>query len=129
MNRDIKYCRVCGRQMAWRKKWRNNWAQVRYCSSACRQKGLTETDRTLEVILLDLLDRHRDSHGVVPEAAVDRIAAISTPDRQRALATASRNAARRLYRRGIVEILQKGRSIDPSHVKGTFRIRRRRVEK
>ena len=30
-----KVCPVCKRSFSWRKKWRNNWAEVRYCSKKC----------------------------------------------------------------------------------------------
>ncbi|NBR29712.1 MAG: DUF2256 domain-containing protein [Betaproteobacteria bacterium] len=30
-------CKVCGRDMVWRKAWAKNWGQVLYCSSACRK--------------------------------------------------------------------------------------------
>lgn len=33
-----KLCAVCGRAMSWRKAWAKNWAQVLYCSDACRAK-------------------------------------------------------------------------------------------
>ena len=33
-----KPCAVCGRAMSWRKAWAKNWAEVRYCSEACRRK-------------------------------------------------------------------------------------------
>ncbi len=33
-----KTCIVCGREMTWRKSWAKNWAQVKYCSDACRAK-------------------------------------------------------------------------------------------
>ena len=31
-----KICQVCGRPFTWRKKWRRDWEQVRYCSDRCR---------------------------------------------------------------------------------------------
>ena len=31
-----KICPACARSFAWRKKWAANWAEVRYCSDACR---------------------------------------------------------------------------------------------
>jgi hypothetical protein len=34
-----KPCSVCGRDMTWRRAWRNNWEAVKYCSDACRRKG------------------------------------------------------------------------------------------
>jgi hypothetical protein len=33
-----KPCAVCGRAMSWRKAWAKNWAEVRYCSEACRKR-------------------------------------------------------------------------------------------
>ena len=32
-----KPCAVCGRAMSWRKAWAKNWAELRYCSKACRK--------------------------------------------------------------------------------------------
>ncbi|HBN13786.1 MAG TPA: DUF2256 domain-containing protein [Pseudohongiella sp.] len=31
-----KPCKVCGREMSWRKAWAKNWDQVLYCSDKCR---------------------------------------------------------------------------------------------
>ncbi|MAT72595.1 MAG: hypothetical protein CMJ58_24115 [Planctomycetaceae bacterium] len=33
-----KPCAVCGRPIAWRKKWSQCWQQVRYCSDRCRRR-------------------------------------------------------------------------------------------
>ena len=33
-----KLCAVCGRPRSWRSAWAKNWAEVRYCSQACRKK-------------------------------------------------------------------------------------------
>ena len=32
-----KPCAVCGRPMAWRRKWARDWAHVQYCSERCRR--------------------------------------------------------------------------------------------
>lgn len=32
-----KTCAQCARPFAWRKKWAKVWAEVRYCSDACRR--------------------------------------------------------------------------------------------
>jgi len=32
-----KTCERCQRPFEWRKKWARDWAQVRYCSEACRR--------------------------------------------------------------------------------------------
>jgi hypothetical protein len=34
-----KPCVACGLPMTWRKRWRNTWDDVKYCSDACRRKG------------------------------------------------------------------------------------------
>ena len=33
-----KICVTCGREMTWRKSWAKNWADVKYCSDACRRQ-------------------------------------------------------------------------------------------
>ena len=32
-----KPCVVCTRPMSWRRAWAKNWAEVLYCSEACRR--------------------------------------------------------------------------------------------
>ncbi|WP_394203005.1 DUF2256 domain-containing protein [Shewanella waksmanii] len=34
-----KLCPVCVRPFTWRKKWRKDWDQVKYCSKRCAGKG------------------------------------------------------------------------------------------
>jgi len=36
-DRPTKICPVCGRPFQWRKKWRDVWQEVRYCSERCRR--------------------------------------------------------------------------------------------
>ncbi|MDC3195429.1 DUF2256 domain-containing protein [Flavobacteriaceae bacterium] len=31
----VKYCAVCEKPFNWRKKWKKNWEQVKYCSERC----------------------------------------------------------------------------------------------
>jgi hypothetical protein len=33
----VKYCAVCEKPFNWRKKWKKNWEQVKYCSERCRR--------------------------------------------------------------------------------------------
>jgi hypothetical protein len=45
-----KTCATCGRPMVWRKRWRSNWAEVRYCSDRCREQrrgGIDAGDRAI----------------------------------------------------------------------------------
>ncbi len=34
---ESKPCAQCGLLMPWRKRWARNWAEVKYCSEACRR--------------------------------------------------------------------------------------------
>ncbi|NMM46941.1 DUF2256 domain-containing protein [Marinigracilibium pacificum] len=36
-NLPVKICTVCKRPFTWRKKWANNWDEVKYCSERCRR--------------------------------------------------------------------------------------------
>ncbi|MFM7710514.1 MAG: DUF2256 domain-containing protein [Ferruginibacter sp.] len=36
-NRLQKTCLVCNRPFAWRKKWKQVWEEVKYCSDRCRK--------------------------------------------------------------------------------------------
>jgi hypothetical protein len=33
-----KTCAICKLPFTWRKKWRNNWEEVKYCSERCRKQ-------------------------------------------------------------------------------------------
>jgi len=41
-----KSCVACGRDMTWRKSWAKNWAEVKYCSDACRAKKTSPGPKT-----------------------------------------------------------------------------------
>ena len=32
-----KICVVCDRPFTWRKKWKKNWENVKYCSERCKR--------------------------------------------------------------------------------------------
>ncbi|MCA1773479.1 MAG: DUF2256 domain-containing protein [Halomonas sp.] len=34
-----KVCPVCQRPFTWRKKWKDCWEDVKYCSERCRRQG------------------------------------------------------------------------------------------
>ncbi|SEC98511.1 hypothetical protein SAMN04489844_3402 [Nocardioides exalbidus] len=116
-----KTCASCGRRIEWRKKWERDWEQVRYCSSACRRRGVTPVDRALEDALLEL-SRSAGARTVdVSEAA--RAVAASTGTPRRELEEPARRAARRLVERGEVTVVQRGRVVDPSTAKGPMSVR------
>ncbi|MBW4042700.1 MAG: DUF2256 and DUF3253 domain-containing protein [Acidobacteria bacterium] len=112
-------CAVCGRRIEWRAKWADAWESVRYCSDACRRSGLRESDLALERDILALLATRASRSTVCPSDVARRAAEDWRP-----LMEPVRRAARRLVAAGEVEIVQGGRVVDPSTVKGPIRIRR-----
>jgi len=125
-SRHTKYCAVCGRQIEWRKKWRRSWDQVKYCSAACRESGVKATDRELESAILGLLRSRGTGKPICPSEAAVKVAGNPSTAVWKPFMPAARNAARRLFAKGRVEILQKGRPVEPSTAKGPIRIRLRK---
>ena len=117
---EVKFCVSCGRKIQWRKKWARSWDEVRYCSDACRRRGVTAVDRELEALLRAALGRAR---GPVP---LDEVAASWNGAHPRPVEPESlRRAARRLVVAGLAEIVQNGRVVDPSTARGPISVRRR----
>ena len=119
---DDKTCVSCGRRIEWRAKWQKNWDDVRYCSDACRSRGVTETDRALERSIRTLLAARAQDATICPSDA----ARVVDPEGWRELMEPARRAARRLVAAGEVDITQGGAVVDPSTAKGPIRIRRHR---
>lgn len=127
---EPKTCQSCGRTIEWRKKWERDWDQVRYCSTACRKRGVRDVDRRLEESILDLLAQRAATATICPSEAARAVAAGrdgagGDGEGWRDLMEPARRAARRLVDRGEIEITQGGRVVDPSTAKGPIRIRRR----
>lgn len=119
---DTKVCQSCGRVMTWRKSWARTWDEVRYCSDSCRRRRVSDLDQRLEGAIVDLL-RQRSAGGSICPSEAARLVAGSEDEQWRPLMEPARRAARRLVDRGLVEITQGGRAVDPSSAKGPIRIR------
>jgi hypothetical protein len=114
-----KACVACGRRITWRKKWARDWERVRYCSDACRRRRVGPADAELESAILDLLADRAFGTTFCPSEAARRVDAENWRPRMKD----ARRAARRLVDRGLVEITQGGRAVDPSTAKGPIRVR------
>ena len=114
-----KTCVACGRTIEWRKKWARDWDDVKYCSAACRRRGVSEADVDLERRIMAMLDGRARSSSICPSEVARDVSA----DDWRPLVEPVRRAARRLVDRGEVEITQGGSVVDPSTAKGPIRIR------
>lgn len=117
--RRAKNCAGCGRAFAWRRKWARCWNQVRFCSGRCRSRRRTSRDVSLERRILGLLRGRARGATICPSEA----ARAERPDEWRAIMESARAAARRLVARGLLEITQRGRVVDPSTARGPIRLR------
>jgi len=84
---------------------------------------MSDTDRSLEDAVLDLLDRRAPGASVCP-SDVARAVHRCDDDGWRELMEPVRRAAARLAARGQVEITQHGAPVDPAKARGPIRIRR-----
>ncbi|NRA67733.1 MAG: DUF2256 and DUF3253 domain-containing protein [Pseudobacteriovorax sp.] len=120
LNRE-KICQTCGRKFSWRKKWERNWEHIRYCSQACQNKKPSTRDSDIERAILELSQaRWMDQEKT---CCPSEIAQRLYPDNWRAQMERVRQAARRLAHQQKIDILQHGKQVDPSDIKGPIRIR------
>jgi hypothetical protein len=117
-----KPCAVCGRAITWRKKWARSWEDVRHCSARCRgRRGERAAGEGLEADILTLLATRARGATACPS----EVARAQGGEGWRALMEPVREAARRLAARGLLDITQGGRPVDPSTARGPVRLRLR----
>jgi hypothetical protein len=121
-DRADRICAGCGRAFAWRPALAASWGEVRWCSDACRRRGIRPVDRALEVAISDLLAARAGDATICPSEAARKV----DPDGWRTLMEPARRAARRMVAAGTLEIVQGGRVVDPSRARGPIRLRRAR---
>lgn len=117
---EIRICKRCGRTIEWRRKWQDVWESIQYCSDACRRARITAKDVELEGQILTFLAARANHASICPS----EVARFVFPHDWQKQMEATRQAARRLVARQMVEITQGGRVIDPSTAKGPIRLRR-----
>ena len=105
MSPSDKHCATCGRSFSWRKKWENNWEEVRYCSSACRRNKPGEKERQIEARVLEMVASRTGS--VCPS----EVARSINDEDWRQLMEPVRQAARRLQNDGRLQITQDRRPV------------------
>ena len=115
-----KTCATCGRSFAWRKKWARDWDAVRHCSDRCRSTR-PSADDPLEADILAAVAALAAGSTLCPS----QIARARFEDWRPQMETV-RQAARRLVARGLLEITQGGRVVDPDTARGPIRLRRPR---
>lgn len=118
--RESKRCATCGRTMTWRKKWEKHWDEVKYCSNGCRRRRSEAQDpQGLEAAILEDLGKRARGGALCPSEVVR-----ARFEHWREMMGPVREAACRLEAAGTIEILQKGKVVDPSRARGPIRLRR-----
>ena len=116
---ETKVCATCGRGFQWRRAWATVWDSVRYCSARCRSRKPSRIDQQLEEAIIEIAASRGRNRSLCPSEAAQAVRASSW----RPLMERTRQAARRLAHTGKIEVLQKGRVIDPCTAKGPIRLR------
>lgn len=116
----VKLCAKCGRTMEMRKKWKDNWEEVKFCSKKCRSTKLRPLDRQMEAEILRLLETRAAASTICPSEVPRRLGLENWRDEMEA----ARQAVRRLAARGIVQVRQRGQIVDPYSFRGPIRVSR-----
>ena len=111
----MKTCLRCGRIIEPRKKWENNWDEIKYCSEKCRRNKIKNN---FESEILELLKIRGAGKTICPSE-------ILPPELKKDSVKMEevRQAARRLVAQGLIVITQNGHVVDPSTAKGPIRLK------
>ena len=85
-------------------------------------------DAIAHVILTLVADRAAGGASICPSEAARALAPAGAPDDWRPLMGPVRRVAAGLAREGRIDILRKGKPIDPEALRGVIRLRARRTE-
>lgn len=116
-----KICARCGRTMTWRARWAKDWSEVKYCSDACK-KARGDKHAALTEAIVGLLQKRGRKASICPSEACRLV--YGAPESWPADGMEqTRQAARLLAAAGVLEVLQKGKRVDPSRARGPIRLR------
>lgn len=120
-----KTCLICGRRIEPRRKWsEEQFRAVVRCSPSCRKTRLNHVDDAIERVIQESLSQVRTSRGVVALSSLEP--ALRGLGYQAITRRRIHNALRRLAARGVLDIMVKGRVVDPSDAVGAMHFRARR---
>jgi hypothetical protein len=110
---ESKVCQSCGREIEYRKKWARDWENVKFCSDECRRNKNKFDFREAILDALVRTSKPIDPGEVLPtETRFDPL-----------MLEHVRRSARLLADEGRIEILQKGRPVDPQNFRGSIELR------
>lgn len=113
-----KLCEKCGRSFSWRKKWERDWDQVKFCSERCRRAKSPGRQKEIEASILGLLQKRGVDKTIRPSEVLS-----PTEKSDRLKMEEVREVARHLVQRGLLQITQKGKVVDPDAFRGPIRLR------
>lgn len=111
----MKTCMSCGREIEPRKKWADNWENIKYCSERCRRN---KNSSQYEAQILELLKIRGAGKTICPSEVL-----VGEQKKDKALMEAVRISARLLVAQGKIVITQSGKVVDPSTAKGAIRLK------
>ncbi len=112
---ETKVCVTCGRTIEYRKKWANNWHEVKYCGEKCRRNKNTSS---FEAQILELLKKRGTGKTICPSEVLE-----GDDKTNKDLMEKVRSSARLLVAKGKIVITQNGNVVDPSTARGAIRLR------
>ncbi len=101
-------------EFSFRKKWKLNWDEGKYCSDECRKnKGRFDFSEAI----LDLLMKRGAGKNICPsEVLADDL------KEDKVMMELVRRSARLLAVKDVLEIIQNGKRVDPTTFKGPIRL-------
>lgn len=110
-----KVCQTCGRTFSYRKKWRNTWPTVQYCSERCRNN---KSNPNYETAILDLLKKRATNKTICPSEVL-----TDEQKQNKEIMEIVRQSARKLAHKGVIEITQNSKVVPPDNFRGPIRLR------
>ena len=111
---ESKICLSCGRSIEYRKKWERNWPEIKYCSDECRRNKNKFDYREAILSQLQLQGPNKSicpSDLLPPEQKQDKV-----------MVEHVRRSARLLASEKKIDIIQDGKTVDPTTFKGPVRL-------
>lgn len=110
-----KICQLCGRVIEPRKKWKNNWDEIKFCSEKCRKNKNTFN---YENQIMNLLKARGFDKTICPSEVLP-----NELKKNKEVMEQVRQSARKLVAKGDILITQGGHAVDPSTAKGAIRLK------
>lgn len=110
-----KICQSCGRPFENRKKWRDIFDEIKYCSKKCKSNKSP-------IKLKEKIMSYLNSQNSRSAYSLDKILSAEEFN-NKAILEKARCAARLLADEKIINIIQNGKTVDPTDFKGSIEIK------